>query len=116
MEFSPKDQERIAAEKIYVAARDGDFKALTKAIEQYGTDFIHSKGRYGQTPFFIATAKGEVKIMQYLAELGASTKERNFDGDTPTHAAARNGQLEALMLLKSLRVNAVTKSVTKVLC
>lgn len=53
----------------------------------------------GSTPLFIACMWGDTKTAQLLIDYGADVNARNFRGETPLHAAAWEGKIDAMRLL-----------------
>ncbi len=54
------------------------------------------------TAVFYAASSGSCDLIQYLADNGASVKDRSYFKATPLMFAAENGQIEAVKLLLSL--------------
>ncbi|WP_422459774.1 MULTISPECIES: ankyrin repeat domain-containing protein [unclassified Endozoicomonas] len=81
--LSPDDK------NLLKAAEDGDLASMKTLLEQ-GAD-IESRGRYGETPLFLAVTSEKPEVLNCLLAAGASVNVRNPSGQTPLHRA-RSGE------------------------
>ena len=71
------------------AVKNNDLEHVKLLVEQ-GAD--KDKGDIaGQSPLWMASAKGHLEVAQYLAEQGADLDKANIGGTTPLTIAAANG-------------------------
>jgi len=75
----------------------GDRKRL-QALQGYQAD-LSAGDHSGRTPLHVASASGQIAMVQWLLEKGASVHMRDSSDHTPLMAAVQNGHLEVIRLL-----------------
>jgi len=75
----------------------GDRKRL-QALQGYQAD-LSAGDHSGRTPLHVASASGQIAMVQWLLEKGASVHIRDSSDQTPLMAAVQNGHLEVIRLL-----------------
>ncbi|KAF9106727.1 hypothetical protein BGX27_009042 [Mortierella sp. AM989] len=67
---------------IWLAASDGDLKAVKSFIEEKGVS-IDAQDENGYSALHASTSYGHVELISYLLEKGANVNIQDPDGDTP---------------------------------
>lgn len=86
---------------LHLAAQNDDLEMVQTLKENGAT---HSSNNNGWFPLHAATAKGNIKIIQYFIEeckIDIDLKQTNQWQDTPLHTAAANGQANTITYLLS---------------
>jgi uncharacterized protein len=77
--------------ELYLAARDGDLE-LVRYHVQMGVDVNYAHPEFMSTPLVASILAGQQQVAQYLLDNGADPDLLSeFDGVTPTEAAAQVG-------------------------
>lgn len=98
-------QSRVRAETheghtaLYLACKNNCSLKTIKALLDSAKNIANYGSTEGVTPLHIASAQGNVPLIELLLEYGAIINVQDFDGDTPLHEAALAGQHEALITL-----------------
>lgn len=73
---------------------------MTKFSEILSSDFeVDEQDLDGNTPLMIASALGKVNFVEFLLDLGANPKKRNYEGSTALHRAAFGGHNDVIEVL-----------------
>jgi ankyrin repeat protein len=81
-------------------------------IQKNSPDLINAVGKNNETLLEAACGKGQLEVVKYLLDHGASVNGTTQPGLTPLHYAAGNGQLAVLKLLleRGAKPNVATES------
>lgn len=83
---------------IFAASGDGNLEAVRRHIAA-GADINAAEPAAGGTPLIVATVTGQIEVVRFLIENGASLTVANNDGATALHTAAFFAHPEVVRLL-----------------
>ncbi|PFX27199.1 60 kDa lysophospholipase [Stylophora pistillata] len=81
------------------AAGRGDIDAMEELRQQGGLLSV-ATSHDGRTPIHVACLEGQLQVIRYLLEKGASPHVFDHHGQTPLHDAIRSANEEAILLLR----------------
>jgi ankyrin repeat protein len=85
---------------IHKAAFYG-YPDIVRDLKKRGADVDAKGGKHRQTPLHKAAYRGHIKTAKALIDLGANVKTTDRFGNTPLHAAVRDGNNKLVTLLLS---------------
>ena len=92
---------KVAADNIYVAARQGDLEAVRSFIERGAWSPQRPDGT-GLTPLTCAVEGENVEIIRLMVENGADVNQIDARLRTPLQVAEKSGNSEVIEVLKQL--------------
>jgi ankyrin repeat protein/GR25 family glycosyltransferase involved in LPS biosynthesis/mannosyltransferase OCH1-like enzyme len=105
--FNLKDLPKQSENELITAVRNGNFDHVRYLVEiGYPTNI---KTKDGGGLLHLAAEAGNILLIDYLIKEGLNPDEKNIYGVTPLAVAAVNGHLEAVKLLKGLKVDDTLK-------
>lgn len=94
--------QRYTSGPLYAAAHYGDLEMVEFLVGSAGAN-VKMENSYGH--LHIAAARGHLDVLRYLLDAGADKDSLNYKGTTALAAAARQGCLEAVLLLLAAGAN-----------
>ncbi|CAJ0809757.1 hypothetical protein LMG19083_05015 [Ralstonia psammae] len=90
--------DRLGNTPLHAAAMNGQADVVRMLVTELGAD-VEARNAPGETPLWRAAERGHVGVCKLLAELRANVKTVDEEGATPLHAAAYEGQADAVRML-----------------
>ncbi|XP_012581515.1 PREDICTED: inactive serine/threonine-protein kinase TEX14 [Condylura cristata] len=75
--------------QLHEYVKQGNYVKVKKILKK--GIYVDAVNSLGQTPLFIASLLGLMKLVDVLVDYGSDPNHRCFDGSTPVHAAAFSG-------------------------
>lgn len=103
--YQPPKEETSYSTNFRMAVSTGNLEQVKALVEEHGTQMINTEHWHGNTPVFEAARSGQLKILEWLVESGASVDDANEWGDTPINEAASMGHFDVVWFLADRGAN-----------
>ena len=85
--------------KFRRACTDGNIADAEELLKEHGPDMVTKAHWHGNTPIFEAARAGQLPMVRWLVEHGASVDKKNEWGDAPVNEAATMGHFDIVWYL-----------------
>uniref|UniRef100_A0A8C6K492 Uncharacterized protein n=1 Tax=Melopsittacus undulatus TaxID=13146 RepID=A0A8C6K492_MELUD len=84
---------------LHFAAQNNSVKIVDYVLQDLHLNDLNKPDRKGKKPFLLASEKGHVDMINNLITLKLFTSEKDKEGNTALHLAAKNGHTEVVKIL-----------------